>query len=96
MSTTTVYFSIGNTDHKLSQEDWSDYSTEVFDAVHEYAEQVLGEYYSASNAPHQNACIAARIPDSVADELRAALAEIRTDYGKGSIAWAAVTKTERV
>ncbi|MEU0532011.1 hypothetical protein [Amycolatopsis tolypomycina] len=96
MSTTTVYISIGNTDHKLSQEDWSDYSTEVIDAVHEHAEQVLGEYYSASNAPHQNACIAARIPDSVAGDLRTALAEIRTDYGKSSIAWAVVKRTERV
>lgn len=92
--TTTVYISVGNSDDKLSQHDWSDYVGAFVDVVHEYAEQVYGEWYSATGAPFQNACMAAAIPASLVDELRKALTEIRADYRQDSVAWAEAPRTE--
>lgn len=96
MTTRTVYISVGNTDHGLSQPDWSEYTDEIVEAVQEHAELVLGEYYSPPNFPYQNACVAAKITDKQADELRPRLAGIREKYGKACVYWAAVDRTERV
>ena len=92
----TVYLSIGNSDDRLTQRAWSEYVGEVVDAVHEHAERVYVECYSASDARFQNACIGFEIPKPVARELRAALKAIREDHGKNSIVWAVAPRTEHI
>lgn len=93
--TTTVYVSIGNSDDKLCQTDWSTFAGEVVDAVTDYAEQIYGVWYSEPSSAFQNACIAATIPTPfLVDQLRTELTRIRTEYHQDSVAWAEAPRTE--
>lgn len=90
-----IYVSIGNSDDKLTQVEWSEYVSEIFEAVRDQAKQIFGEWHSHSASEFQNACIAAAIrgPEAV-DDLRRALTTLRTVYRQDSVAWAVVPRTE--
>lgn len=84
----------GNTDHGLTQKDWSDYSNDLFDAIDECAYCVLGEYYSAPNAAFQQGMFVFKINNSRILELKEELVRIREKYGKKGIYWNATQSEE--
>lgn len=85
MSTFNIAF--GNTDHGLSQKDWSDYAEDLFDAVNDCAYTVLGEYYAAPNAAFQQGIFVFKINNDRILELKEELTRIRIKYGKKGIYW---------
>lgn len=86
--TATVYISIGNSDNKLSQEDWSCYAQEVDFDIRNEAATVHGEWYSLPNANWQNACWCIEIPEDRIDGLKSELRFRASQYEQESIAWA--------
>lgn len=89
----TVYVSIGNSDDKLSQAQWSTYCQVVNIRVRRFADVIYGVWYSLSNDAWQNACWAFRIRESEAVKLKNRLQDACMDFGQDSIAWA-VASTE--
>lgn len=90
----TLYVSIGNSDDKLPQSEWSQFQTSFIEAVAEAADEVHGVWFSSPIGQWQNACVCADIADSSREALRARLADLAAIYRQESIAWAAVTETE--
>lgn len=90
----TVYVSIGNSDDKLTQQEWSHYAGNLVGVMRQHATQIYGEWYSAPDSPYQNACVAAAVPPGSVDQLRAELTTVRTDYGQDSAAWAVAAETD--
>jgi hypothetical protein len=89
----TVYVSLGNSDDKLTQQQWNQFWTVTHRAVLAYASQVHGDWLSAGNSPWQNACLCFEIPEPAAATLKCELAKIAGEFGQDSIAWAeAVTE----
>ena len=89
----TVYVSIGNSDDKLTQEQWSCFWELVTSAVREDATQVFGDWLSLPSVPYQNACIAFSIERHLVSVLKAELCSLAAAYTQESIAWAeAVTE----
>ncbi|MEU4332342.1 hypothetical protein [Nonomuraea dietziae] len=85
----TIYVSIGNSDNKLTQYEWNQFSTQVVEHVRNKATRVHGEWYSPSNAPYQNACICFETENFYdLAWLRSELTAIRHEYRQDSIAWA--------
>jgi hypothetical protein len=100
MTTTTVYISIGNSDDKLTQAEWSSYVQDVdrlFESAVRYeGARVHGRWHSLPHEPWQNACWCAEWHEDLAPELAALkrmLAIAARDYGQDSIAWAEATTT---
>lgn len=90
-----VYVSIGNSDDKLTQADWSDF----YRAVDEYLRRFIihGAWQSVTSARWQNACWCLELPDNapigigwIKDHLR----DLAIKYRQDSIAWAEVKDTE--
>lgn len=52
----TVMVTIGNSDDKLTQEEWNKFSHETKDAIDSVASLIHGEFYSLPHRPWQNAC----------------------------------------
>lgn len=95
---TVIYVSIGNSDDKLSQADWSSYALDVDRAINSsmgyVGSTVHGRWYSPPAEPWQNACWCIEFVDEiahVADGLKRRLAGIARDYRQESIAWAVAT-----
>ena len=89
----TVYVSVGNSDDKLGQAQWSTFCQVVDNRVRRYAEAVHGYWHSLSNAPWQNACWCFEVRQSEAKKLKGRLQDACTDFGQDSIAWA-IASTE--
>lgn len=90
----TVYASIGNSDDKLTQGEWSEYVTDFRVIMRKYADRIIGEWYSLPDSPYQNACMAIDIVTDDVETLRGQLCHLRTGYRQDSIAWASPTETE--
>ncbi len=89
----TVYISIGNSDDKLTQGEWASFVTGVRALVTVNAPKVWGYWLSPPDAPWQNMCICAEVPEAAAPALKAQLADLRRNYRQESVAWAeAVTE----
>lgn len=91
----TVYVSIGNSDDKLTQKQWSEFVLEVRCAVFGAATEVHGDWYSLPDAQFQNACWCIVMDPDRHAALRASLTEIRRGYDQDGIAWS-VAETEFV
>ena len=90
-----VYISIGNSDDKLTQAEWSSFTHRIRSEINVWAKAVHGAWFSLPNAPWQNACWCVEFEKDVhAQEVREALTAARTEFRQDSIAWAAVTETE--
>jgi hypothetical protein len=91
---TTVYISIGNSDDKITQREWSMFVQGALGAVGQATTQIHGVWFSAPDSEFQNACVCAEIDDS-ADEkiLKERLAQLARLYSQDSVAWA-VADTE--
>lgn len=84
MSTAVVI--IGNTDNKLTQQEWSRFYTSVDSAL--TGASVSMEFSGASHgaAPWQNACWVATLRRGVEMDLRHALAQLAAQFEQDSIA----------
>lgn len=95
----TVFVSIGNTDNRLTQQQWAcfyercDYA--VTGVIERHDSALYGRWVSPSTDPQQNACWAFSEPQEdvwhgeggVREHLREWLAEIAAEYGQDSVAW---------
>lgn len=91
---TTAYISIGNSDDKLSQVEWSRFCDETVDLVRTNATAVYGVWYSEPSSEYQNMCIAAQFRDRDVRDVKASLHAIRQHFRQNSAAWAEVPETE--
>lgn len=85
-STTTAYVTIGNSDDGLSQQEWSEFHSDVMHAVKNYSQQVYGVWLSEPSSPFQNACWGFRIKYRHTGPLETALAFTARFYRQESIA----------
>ena len=85
---TTVYVSIGNSDDKLTQEEWAEFWAKVDEVVVEAADRVYGVWQSNPNSRYQNACWAFEIEEALAQSLADSLNELRLKYHQDEVAWA--------
>lgn len=84
---TTITVQIGNSDDKLTQEEWSGYVWEVAIACEAFAEQVHFHGFSPAGEPWQNAAWVLSVSETFVLELQERLAAIRAKYRQESIAW---------
>lgn len=95
-----VYISIGNSDDKLSQNEWANFYGAVNNEVRRlegWGATVHGVWISESNSFWQNACWCVDVGGLEAwtvDRAEKNLAEIATQYNQDSIAWAVVEETK--
>jgi hypothetical protein len=90
---TTVYASIGNSDDKLSQQDWARFCEAFANRVNTFASRIYGRWFSAPDAPFQNACVAFEIHDDAIPGLQETLEDAAVRFGQDSIAWAVAPAT---
>ena len=89
----TIIIQIGNTDNKLTQQDWARYVSEVRDAVNTAtflsdSGEIHGSFYSHSDAAWQNACFVIDITEpSRREQLKDRLVDIGDNYMQDSTAW---------
>jgi hypothetical protein len=89
----TAYVSIGNSDDKLSQDQWSRLHADVRAELIGAGGRFHGQWVSPSTSGWQNACWCVEIADGVSIELRRNLARLAVKYGQDSIAWAEAPAT---
>ncbi len=90
----TVYVSIGNSDDKLTQREWSEFVEEVVRLACSYASEIHGTWGSGSDSPYQNGCVAFDIthPANV-EVMKRELSRLAAKYRQNSIAWAEAETT---
>lgn len=89
-----AYVSIGNSDDKLSQREWSSFHGETDNLLRRFA-MVHGAWTSLGTAPWQNACWCVEITDKTRVEyVKAELAGLANRFRQDSIAWAEAPTTE--
>lgn len=54
---TTYYVSIGNSDDKLSQQNWARFQASVLNTIRTHADEIHGEWFSTPTSGYQNMCI---------------------------------------
>lgn len=86
--------SIGNSDDKLSQADWSVFIEEFRTAMRRYAEQVYGNWLSEPSDRYQNACMAIEVSPGSIGALKMDLGEVRKAYSQDSVAFVVAERTE--
>ncbi len=87
----TIYVSIGNSDDKLTQRQWSSFCEAVSTEIRRYHSTFHGEWYSLPDSPYQNACFCFDIdaPDhSPILDLREQLSLLAHAFNQESITWA--------
>lgn len=89
-----IYITVGNSDDKLSQLDWSCFTARIDHAVTEAAKhdgvQVHGRWYSLPTEPWQNACWCVDFAPDLFDafhKLKAACVAAGKHFRQDSIAW---------
>lgn len=94
-----VYVTIGNSDDKLEQRQWSAYCAAV-NSVVDQAESfgsaiVHGRWYSLPNERWQNACwcLEFRCSDEVVGQYSEELARLARVFRQDSVAWSEATTT---
>lgn len=96
MPEVTIYITIGNSDDKLSQVEWSRYISDVQRAISTWGGKVYGEWFSRPDVPFQNACFGASFDHDNIGGLLMNLRQIRELYRQDSIAFAIVERTELI
>lgn len=83
----TVTIQIGNTDNKLTQEDWSEYVNAVNNAVGFLAHKV--HFFGGPSAFErwQNAAWIIEVYERVLEQLKLDVAKIRAGFSQDSAAW---------
>ena len=86
----TVHIAIGNSDNRLTQQQWGAYWSEVDRLVQSVSPHIHGAWLSASVSPYQNACWGFEVFDEGywgRPTVQAVLREIAGRYGQDSVAW---------
>lgn len=91
-----AYVTIGNSDDKLEQHDWSAFIRELKATLTDFTGRTYGEWYSAPDATWQNMCICKEVQLRDLDRLRAALRALRQTYRQDSVALVTSDHTEMV
>ena len=89
-----MYVSIGNSDDKLSQQQWCTFVWVVDTVIREHARVVHGYWLSESSSMWQNACWCFEVEAMSGWDLRDRLRETAGKFSQDSIAWAEVSATE--
>jgi hypothetical protein len=89
-----VYLSIGNSDDKLTQREWSEFYVRIAAEVASLASTIHGAWLSHPAVPWQNACWCLEFSNGAAEEAREVATEIRREYKQDSVAWAEVPVTD--
>jgi len=90
-----VYISIGNSDDKLTQAEWSSYFHRVNRTLDlDSRVQLHGCWTSNSASRWQNACWCVELLDDIADRVKGKLRKLAAEYRQDSIAWAEAPETE--
>ena len=87
--TANVYLSIGNSDDKLTQAEWSSFVLDVSTEVVSLASQIHGAWFSHPAAPWQNANWCLEFASEAAMKTaRDAVIDARSRWRQDSVAWA--------
>lgn len=91
----TVYVSIGNSDDRLTQAEWSEFYVTTTLAIRTATgfTQMHGQWVSEPASAWQNACWCFEIEEDMAWFLKKDLASLAQQYRQDSIAWADVRMT---
>lgn len=90
-----VYVSIGNSDDKLTQAEWSDFYWGVDEKIRAATGIIHGAWQSVTSARWQNACWCIEIELPATQEyLKYQLRTWAAKYRQDSIAWAEVSETK--
>jgi hypothetical protein len=81
----TVCVQIGNSDGKLTQQQWSEFVRKTEAAIQPHAFTIHFSGFSRPDAPWQNACWVADVQDDGVGPLTAALKETREGFGQDSV-----------
>ena len=90
----TFYVSIGNSDDRLTQSQWSNFVADVGIIVRTFAETVHGQWLSSSDSRWQNACWCFEAGTREVFSMRQHLRVAGHRYCQESIAWAMCPSTE--
>lgn len=83
----SIFVTIGNSDNKLTQQEWSDFCGGVDECVRAFAQEMFGEFYAVPNAPWQNACWSFSVDASVTLAMQTNLRALASDFEQDSILW---------
>lgn len=91
-----VYVSVGNSDDKLTQAQWSRFQIEVDRAVRRWGATIHGVWVSQPVSEFQNACwcFETVLSPFMKEQLQSELAKLAAVYNQDAIAWAEVRDTE--
>lgn len=93
--TKTIYISIGNSDDRLTQAEWSRFYRRVALAIRDNVTTSHGAWVSEPASAWQNACWCVEIPDNGTEALlKHLLALAAEDFRQDSIAWAETAHTD--
>lgn len=82
----TACIQIGNSDNKLTQQQWSNFCAQTYTVAEEFSSIIHFAGGAASNAPWQNYCIVAEIYPHLEEPLRTKLSELKEEFSQDSIA----------
>lgn len=91
-----VYISIGNSDDKLKQSEWSDFCNDTNDAVEVFGFQTHGVWFSTPAGPWQNACWCFEIRSDKIPGMKRHLSAIARTYSQDWISWVQSPDTETI
>jgi hypothetical protein len=93
MAEKTYYVSIGNSDDKLSQQEWSKFIDELDFLFADASRRVRvhGRWFSAPDTRWQNACWCVEITPELLGSIQRHLVRIAGKYGQDSLAFATAT-----
>jgi hypothetical protein len=86
-----VYVSIGNSDGKLTPNQWARFWHETNEWLTDY--KIHGQWHSLPTMVWVNACWCVEVPAGQAEDLKHGLEALAKKYNQDSIAWA-VAETE--
>ena len=93
MEVNTVVIQIGNSDNKLTQNDWAHFVASIRDEISRSVYRIHFQGGSDWDAPWQNACWVCEVRPEQVEPLREAILKTRMQYKQESIAFL-VGKTE--
>jgi hypothetical protein len=89
----TVTLQIGNSDNKLTQQEWHEFALWIGGKVRSYASEVYFNGASNAVAPWQNAAWVFDVEEAKIEELKYYVKDARRKFKQDSVAWTEGTTT---
>lgn len=86
-----ICIQIGNTDNKLTQQEWSEFIYDVEVTIKHWSSQIYFSGFSRPDVSWQNACWIFSCTELDAIGVQEQLVDIREIYKQDSIAWSELT-----